>query len=146
MAGEKSSSPGESRLLPVATVQAWLQHKPVDQADIAMGLRDLVVSIAPQAEERILWRGLSYNDPNRGGPVKGSLCQIEFHPGHVRLSFIHGAYLPDPRGLLEGERKAKRFVKLFTYADVPWDELADLIEAASRLDTSNLPSLPERVD
>lgn len=140
MSGESDPSGSVSRLLPVTAVQAWLKHKPQDQADIAMGLRDLVVSLVPQAEERILWRGLSYHDPQRGGPVKGSLCQIEFHPGHVRLSFIHGAYLQDPWGLLQGERKAKRFVRLFTYAEVPWDALAGLIEGASRLDTSNLPA------
>jgi hypothetical protein len=128
-------------MLPVAVVQAWLRHKPRELADIAMGLRDLVVGEAPQASERILWRGLCYHDPGRGGPVKGSLCQIEFHPGHVRLSFIHGAFLEDPAGLLEGDRKVKRFVKLFTYDSVPWEDLARLIGSASKLKTSQL-SLP----
>jgi hypothetical protein len=137
-----SSSSTDSGWLPVAAVQAWLAHKPDDRAEMAMGLRDLVVAAAPRAEERILWRGLSYNDPSRGGPVKGRLCQIEFHPGHVRLSFIHGAYLPDPEGLLEGDRKAKRFVKLFTYESVPWDSLSRLIESAAALDTSRLPLRP----
>jgi hypothetical protein len=108
-----------------------------------MGLRDLLISVAPQAEERILWRGLSYHDPSRGGPVKGSLCQIEFHPGHVRLSFIRGAFLPDPDGLLEGKAKAKRFVKLFTYRNVPWDSLVRLIEAASSLEAADLAQLPD---
>jgi hypothetical protein len=127
---------GQSQPLSAADVMAWLAFKPVEHADIAMGLRDLVLSSVPSAAERILWRGLSYHDPRRGGPVKGSLCQIEFHPGHVRLSFIHGAFLPDPDGLLEGDRKAKRFVKLFTYNDVPWEALGHLIEAAAGLDTT----------
>ena len=133
---------GQSEFLPIANVQAWLAFKPAEQADIAMGLRDLVVSLVPYAAERILWRGLSYHDPRRGGPVKGSLCQIEFHGDHIRLSFIHGAFLPDPDGLLEGDRKAKRFVKLFTYDTVPWEALSRLIEAASRLDTSRLSTPP----
>ncbi len=143
--GDKSGSvPAEIRLLPVAAVQTWLKHTPAEQADIASGLRDLVISIVPQAEERILWRGLCYNDPHRGGPVKGSLCQIAFHPGHVRLCFIHGAYLPDPDGLLEGDRLAKRFVKLFTYRDVPWEALGRLIGAAAHLDVTRLPLPAER--
>lgn len=132
----------QSQHLPAAEVMAWLAYKPADLADIAMGIRDLVLSIVPHAAERILWRGLCYHDPRRGGPVKGSLCQIEFHPGHVRLAFIHGAFLTDPDGLLEGDRKAKRFVKLFTYDDVPWEAIGQLIESAAGLDTSRL-TLPE---
>ncbi len=50
------------------------------------------------------------------------------------LAFIHGAFLPDPEGLLEGEQIAKRFVKLTSYEQVPWDAIQNLIDASSRFD------------
>lgn len=40
MADKVGSELGVSRLLPVAAVQAWPDHTPADQAEIAMGLRD----------------------------------------------------------------------------------------------------------
>jgi hypothetical protein len=134
-----ATSSAEARhALPLRAVEAWLRNKPREQAEIALALRDLVLTIVPHAQERILRRGLSYHDPRRGGPVKGSLCQIEFYPDQLRLSFIHGAFLNDPARVLGGDRKAKRFVKLFTYQTVPWSQLEGLIRQASGLDTSRL--------
>jgi len=64
---------------------------------------------APDATETILWKTLSYHDAVRGGKVKGAVCQISLHADHVRLSFIHGAALPDPSGILRGDRQVKAF-------------------------------------
>ena len=63
---------------------------------------------------------------------EGGICQIEIHAEHVRLSFIHGAFLEDPQGLLQGDRIAKRYVRLETYETVPWEALAELIRAAAQ--------------
>ncbi len=135
----------ERRLLPISAVEAWLRSKPAEQAEIVLGLRDLVIAAVPHAQERILRRGLGYHDPRRGGPVKGSLCLIEFYPGQLRLSFVHGAFLNDPECLLQGDRRAKRFVKLFTYQTVPWAALDGLIRQAACLDTVHL-HLPDEPD
>jgi hypothetical protein len=61
----------------------------------------------------VLWKGISYYFKERGGPVSAGICQINVLEDHVRLGFIHGAYLPDPRDLLEGDRKVKRFVPAY---------------------------------
>lgn len=138
ISGPAPSDLSERHLLPISAVETWLRSKPAEQAEIALGLRDLVIAAVPHAQERILRRGLGYHDPRRGGPVKGSLCLIEFYPGQLRLSFVHGAFLNDPEHLLHGERKAKRFVKLFTYQTVPWAAVDGLIRQAARLDTVHL--------
>ena len=115
-------------------IESFLERKPEALQDIVFELRNLIAEIAPHATERILWGGLSYLDANRGGAVKGGICQIEIHADHVRLSFIHGAFLPDPQGLLQGKRIAKRYVRLETYESVPWEALEELIHTAAKFD------------
>ena len=111
-------------------IELFLAHKPEALKDIVFELRNLTAEIAPEATEKILWGGLSYYNAECGGPVKGGICQIEIHEDHVRLSFIHGAFIADPQGLLQGDRVAKRYVRLEAYESAPWEALAQLICAA----------------
>jgi hypothetical protein len=128
----------EGHFLSTQEVERFLQFKPVKVRDIVLELRNLVASVAPEATERILWKGLSYHDGRRGGPVKGGICQIEIHADRVRLSFIHGAFLQDPEGLLEGDRLAKRFIEVMSYDQAPWSDLKYLIEESARFDPSSI--------
>jgi hypothetical protein len=114
----------------IAEINSFLQNRSEGEREIALELRNVVSKHAPNVTERILWGGLSYHDASRGGPVKGAVCQIELHGDHVRLSFIHGIRLPDPTGLLEGDRLSKRYVRLDNYEQIPWDVLSELIKAA----------------
>jgi hypothetical protein len=122
----------------VGEIERFLERKPVAFKDIVLELRNLIAEIAPYATEKILWGGLSYYDTSRGGPVRGGICQIEIHADHVRLSFIHGAFIEDPQGLLQGERIAKRYVRLESYESAPWETLGKLISAAAGFDPAAL--------
>ncbi len=84
--------------------------------------------------EAIRWGGLSYFHEERGGIVSAGICQIGIHRDHVRLAFIHGAFLSEPRNLFEGTEKYKRCIRLKSYDDAPWDYLKQLIEEASQFD------------
>jgi hypothetical protein len=119
-------------------IERFLERKPEGLKDIVFELRNMIAETAPHATEKILWGGLSYYDADRGGAVKGGICQIEIHADHVRLSFIHGAFLPDPQGLLQGERLYKRYVRLESYDSAPWDALGELIRAASHFDPASI--------
>lgn len=119
-------------------IERFLDRKPEPLKDIVFELRNLVAEIAPYATEKILWGSLSYFDAPRGGAVKGGICQIEIHADHVRLSFIHGAFLPDPGELLQGERLAKRYIRLESYESAPWEQLGELIRASAEFDPASL--------
>jgi hypothetical protein len=127
-----------SQFLTSLEVERLLERKPAPLRDVALELRSLVAAAAPQASERVSWGGLTYYDSRRGGPVRGGICQIGVHAEHVRLSFIHGIHLPDPQGLLQGDCLSKRYVRLDTYEDAPWEALKQLIEAAARFDPAVL--------
>ena len=115
-------------------IETFLERVPEHFQDIVFELRNIIASVAPDAVETVRWGGLSYFHEGRGGIVSAGICQIDIHKDHVRLEFIHGAFLPDPRHLLEGTQKAKRFVRIESYNEAPWDYLKELIVSAARFD------------
>jgi hypothetical protein len=121
-------------MLPLHEVETFLQHTPAHLQEIALELRNLIAEVAPDAVEVVRWGGLSYYHEGRGGIVSAGIAQIGVHESHVRLAFIHGAFLPDPHNLLVGTQKAKRFVRLASYDDAPWEYLRELIVSASKFD------------
>ena len=125
-------------MLPRPHLETFLQRTQPHLQDIVFELRNIIASVIPTVTEVILWKGISYYASERGGPVSAGICQINVLEDHVRLGFIHGAFLPDPKGLLEGDRKVKRFVRLYSYDSAPWDDLKVLIAASSRFDPYTL--------
>jgi len=124
----------QGQFLSTLEIEHILEKEPAPLQDIARELRSLIAVAAPQATERVSWGALAYYDSHRGGPVRGGICQIEVHPDHVRLSFIHGVHLADPDRLLQGDRLSKRYVRIDAYESAPWDALKCLIAAAARFD------------
>lgn len=125
-------------MLPAHSVEIFFQHVPERLMEIVMELRSIIASVAPTATEVMIWKGLTYYDASHGGPVSAGICQIGIQEDCARLGFIHGAYLPDPHGLLKGSRKAKRYVDIQFFEDAPWDDLRDLIAASARFDPRSL--------
>jgi hypothetical protein len=108
--------------------------------DIVIELRNLIAEVQPNANETIQRKGLTYFDAARGGHVSANICQIIIFDDHVRLAFIQGVFLPDPHHLLqsEGERIAKRYLRLDCYEDVPWEDVKALLIASANLDPRTL--------
>jgi len=121
-------------MLPFHYIETFLQRTPLYLQEIVLELRNIIASVAPDATEVIRWGGLSYFHEGRGGIVSAGICQIEIHKEHVRLAFIHGMFLPDPRKLLRGTQKYKRFIEIDSYDNAPWDDLKELIVSASKFD------------
>jgi hypothetical protein len=115
-------------------VRAYLDSLPPEPREIVLALRGVVCRTAPDAEETVLWGGLSYHTPWIGGRVKGALCQISAKQGEVRLEFIHGTRLADPMNLLRGDRLSKRYAVMCSVADVEQPEIEGLIREASALE------------
>lgn len=130
--------PGESHFLSALEVERVLVRYPAHLVEIALALRETVIAIAPDAVERVLRRGLGYHRAGKGGPVRAGVCQIEIRSDHVRLAFIHGAFLPDPEGLLQGGPRYKKHVRIECYEDAPWGALEALISTAAAFDPGGL--------
>jgi len=125
-------------MLPIHEVEAFLKFTPAPLQDIVLELRNLIAEVASDAVEVIRWKGLSYFHEGRGGVVSAGICQIGLHEGYIRLDFIHGAFLSDSKHLLEGNQRPKRFVRIKSYEEAPWDDLKQLIEESSRFDPRSI--------
>ena len=125
-------------MLPTKALDHLVLGIPTELSDIVFELRSLIASAAPQACEELVRGSLVYFDPNRGGHVSAGICQIHIAHDQIRLDFVHGAFLPDPAGLLSGKTLAKRAVTISSYEDAPWDALIDLIRAAAAFDPRQL--------
>lgn len=125
---------------PTRDIERYLANIPADLRDIVCELRSIIVAIAPAATETIHRHGFSYYHAERGGPVSAGICQINLQTDHIQLAFIHGAFLPDPKKLLRGDRLAKRYVKIASFVQAPWDDLQALIQASADFDPRSLAS------
>ena len=123
---------------PTRDIEVYLAFLSPELRDIVFELRDIIASIAPSATETFHRKGFTYYHAERGGPVSAGICQINLHGDHIRLAFNHGAFLPDPKGLLEGDRQYKRYVKITSYEQAPWDDVQELIAASARFDPRSL--------
>jgi hypothetical protein len=61
-----------------------------------------------------------------------AFAYVNIFTAHVNVGFFHGATLPDPGGLLEGNGRFMRHVKLRPGAEIDSAALASLITAAYR--------------
>ena len=125
-------------MLPGHYIEKYLLQVPPELRDIVLEIRNIVAEIAPGATEVVHSRGFSYYYKERGGPVSAGICQIGIFRDHIRLGFIHGAFLPDPQGLLVGEPKYKKHIRIYSYEEAPWEYLKELITASSRFDPYTL--------
>ncbi len=125
-------------MLPTRQVESFLQRTPAPLQEIVFELRNIICSVVPDASEVIRWGGLSYFHKGRGGIVSAGICQIGIHKDHIRLAFIHGAFISDPQHLLEGTQKYKKFVKIESFDGAAWDDLKELVANAATFDPRSL--------
>lgn len=106
-------------MLPIRQVELFLHQPPPHLQEIVLELRNIIAFVAPDAAEVVRWGGLSYFHEGAGGIVSAGICQIGIHEDHVRLEIIHGTFIEDPKHLLIGEQKYKRYLKLKSFDASP---------------------------
>jgi len=125
-------------MLPTSNLVHYLDHVSPEIRDIVLELRNLIASIAPDAAEVRHSKGFSYFHEQRGGTVSAGICQIIIFDDHVHLAFIHGAFLSDPLGLLIGDAKYKKYIRITSYDEAPWDYLKLMITESSNFDPRSI--------
>ena len=93
-------------------IASVLHALPDELHELALELRRLILRIGPQLDEGIAFHSVCYTVPGRPyGVIGGNVCVLSTKRGVLQLGFIHGAALPDPEGLLQGQGKAKRHIE-----------------------------------
>jgi hypothetical protein len=110
-------------------VVAFLDTYPPNVRDVALQLRQMIMSTIPDVQEtvdrpaRIIGYGF-------GPRYADTICTIIPSKTGVKLGIVRGAELSDPRSLLTGKGKVHRHVPLTALADVKKPGLKRLLEAA----------------
>lgn len=107
-----------------------LSRYDISVGELALGLREIVLKEAPEAIEKLLqvyalvfWYSLS-------GRMSDAFCQVVIYPKGVNLMFNRGAELPDPEGVLVGEGKIIRHIKVRRPGDLKNPHLRKFVRAA----------------
>ena len=92
-------------------VDTFLKGYSPQVREIAVKARELILSVLPDATEKVYpgWKVIQYG---AGADMKSVFAAISPQRERVNLGLANGAALPDPDGLLEGDGKAIRHVKL----------------------------------
>jgi hypothetical protein len=98
--------------------------------ELALGLREIVLDEVPDAIEKlfrvyalVFWYSLS-------GKMSDAFCQVVIYPKGVNLMFNRGAELDDREGVLVGEGKIIRHIKVRRPEDLKNRNLRKFIRAA----------------
>jgi len=110
----------------VPAIDIWLNEPPIELGSIAQVWFARLRECGDDVRELI----------HDGCPVAcvqdAPFGYVNVFRAHVNVGFFHGAALPDPAGLLEGNGKRMRHVKLKPGAEVDFLALSDLVANAYR--------------
>jgi len=92
-------------------VDTFLKGYSPQVREIAVKAREVILSVLPDATEKVYpgWKVIQYGV---GPDMKSVFAAISPQRERVNLGLAGGVDLPDPDGLLEGDGKAIRHVKL----------------------------------
>jgi hypothetical protein len=110
-------------------VDTFLKGYPPPVREIAVKAREVILSVMPNATEKVYpgWKVIQYGT---AADMKSVFAAISPQRERVNLGLANGVDLPDPDGLLEGDGKAIRHVKLTSPEAAGAPALRELIRGA----------------
>lgn len=101
-------------------VDEWIEGLDEPVQEIAKNLRTLVFEAYPEIEEHIKWSKPSYSK-------EGLVCYLQTAKNHVNFGFYRGTELEDRNGILEGDGKKMRHVRIRKADKIDEEKLKFLI-------------------
>jgi hypothetical protein len=105
-------------------VDVWFEKQPVELGAIARAWFDVMRECGDDVRELL----------HDGHPTacvgEAAFGYVNAFTSHVNIGFFDGTELADPKGLLQGEGKFMRHIKLRPGVDVDLDAVREMIETA----------------
>jgi len=108
-------------------VASWFNNLPENQKKQLAELRRLVLASSNNIEEQFKWSRPCYS-------VNNLVCYLHKSAKHVTIGFHNGSHLDDPDGLLEGDGKDMRHVKIRPDEKISSTGIKRLIKKAIEFD------------
>ena len=108
-----------------ANFDKYLADQKPGHRTIIRALRRFVKQTAPEVSEAVKW--------GNGCWVMGKAFVAYVYagdPGYVQFGFVQGSKLEDPKGLLEGQAKYVRHIKVYKASDIAPRAYAALLRQA----------------
>jgi hypothetical protein len=117
--------PGPRKMKAYETFDLYQADQSAKNQAIIRALRKFVKRAAPALEESVKW--------GNGCWVKGKapVAYVYSAPDHVQFGFFAGARLKDPKGLLRGEGKFVRHIRLHKPSEVNERSFRALLKQAA---------------
>lgn len=106
-------------------VDNYIQKSVPPLRDRLQRLRHLIHETLPGVEESIKWGRPVFSRPK-------NICYLQATKDYVTLGFYDGAKLNDPNGLLEGQGKRLKHVKIRSDRDIRNDVVKQWLKAAAQ--------------
>lgn len=90
---------------------------------LVQALREAVLGLDASITEEVKYGGILFS-------ATRPFCGIFSYTKHVSLEFSEGAALSDPHGVLEGQGKGRRHIKLTTVQDIADKQVAEYLKHA----------------
>ena len=109
-----------------ASFEQYLADQVPRNQTVIRALRKFVKRVAPELEESVKW--------GNGCWVRGKapVAYVFSAADYVQFGFFRGSALKDPKGLLEGEGKYVRHIKVFKRSDLDESAFGALLRQAAK--------------
>ncbi len=105
-------------------IDDWFRTKPAALADLARHWFGVMRQCGADVQE------LMHDGHPTACVGQAAFAEVQIYSAHVNVGFFLGALLPDPQGLLQGNGKFMRHVKLKPGEPVAAEALLQLIQTA----------------
>ena len=103
-----------------------LRLRDQDQYELVQAVRRTIYIAVPSASERVMYGGFMFSEA-------GQFCGVFPYSAHVSVEFGRGCELDDSHGVLEGNGKLRRHIKLSDRTDITTKSLASYVHAAHKI-------------
>ncbi|HGO5814269.1 TPA: DUF1801 domain-containing protein [Mannheimia haemolytica] len=93
--------------------------------EIANSVRTKILQLEDTVDEEVKYGGILFSTPV-------PFCGIFVYKQHISVEFSEGAKIIDLHGLLEGQGKGRRHLKLHTLEDIENKHLTDYLRLAQK--------------
>jgi hypothetical protein len=121
---QKTEVPSAMKMKVYASFDKYLAGQAPRNQDVIRALRKFVKRIAPQLQESVKWGNGCWLQG------KAPVAYVYSAPDHVQFGFFGGSALNDPNGLLKGEGKFVRHVKVRKRSDIDESAFETLLRQA----------------
>ena len=118
------------------TPKQWIADVPDHHRDTILKLQEIIHGTCPDLGETIGMGHLIFSIDGSTGYSK-TVVSLKAHKEWVRVQFMVGTELKDPKGLLEGTGKGLRHIKYAAPKDIKKTTLSPLLKQAHKIVLEN---------